>query len=189
MPVGSTRTRLPDPSAQHQLIARAAEIGKSWTELPGTRQRDLLTALIERIDVRADQINIHLRLTRLAAFFDVPTPLPSTIRTPPIAWTATSSGDQATGEISRHRSYSRRRAGQTLSFPGSRHLCHCLSPRKKGPSRRSCRAWRSRLPKAVWPETVGDEGGATSVRPCPARPPDLAYSPRNESSKLTISFQ
>jgi hypothetical protein len=29
-------TRLPDPSAQHRLIARAGEIGNSWTELPAT---------------------------------------------------------------------------------------------------------------------------------------------------------
>jgi hypothetical protein len=43
--------RLPDPSAQRRLIARAAEIGNSWTKLPGTRQRALLTALIDRIDV------------------------------------------------------------------------------------------------------------------------------------------
>ena len=32
-------TRLADPSAQHRLIARAVEIGKSWTESPGTQQR------------------------------------------------------------------------------------------------------------------------------------------------------
>jgi len=32
-------TRLADPSAQRRLIARAAEIGKSWTELTATRQR------------------------------------------------------------------------------------------------------------------------------------------------------
>ena len=44
-------TPLPDLSAQRRLIARAGEIGKSWTELPGTRQRDLLTTLIDRIDV------------------------------------------------------------------------------------------------------------------------------------------
>jgi len=44
-------TRLADPSAQRRLIARATEIGQSWTELPGTRQRDLLTTLIDRIDV------------------------------------------------------------------------------------------------------------------------------------------
>ena len=70
-------TRLPDPSAQHRLIACAAEIGKSWTELPGTRQRALLTTLIDRIDVGGDQIDIHFRPTRLGPLFDVATPLPS----------------------------------------------------------------------------------------------------------------
>ena len=59
-------------------MARAAEIGKSWTELPGTRQRAFLTTLIDRIDVGADQIDIHLRPTRLAALLDVAAPpLPS----------------------------------------------------------------------------------------------------------------
>jgi site-specific DNA recombinase len=71
-------TRLADPSAQCRLIARAVEIGKSWTELPGTRQRALLTTLIDRIDVGAHQINIHLRPTRLAALLDgAATPPPS----------------------------------------------------------------------------------------------------------------
>jgi hypothetical protein len=71
-------TRLSDPSTQRQLIARAAEIDKNWTESPGTRQRAFLTALIDRIDVGANRIDIHLRPTRLAALLDVPaTPLPS----------------------------------------------------------------------------------------------------------------
>jgi site-specific DNA recombinase len=71
-------TRVLDPSAQRRLIARAGEIGKSWPELPATRQRALLTALIERIDVRANQIDIQLRQTRLGAILDVAaTPLPS----------------------------------------------------------------------------------------------------------------
>ncbi len=71
-------TRLPDPSAQRRLIARAVEIGKSWPELPATRHRALLTALIGRIDVGSNQIDIHLRPTRLAALLDVAaTPLPS----------------------------------------------------------------------------------------------------------------
>jgi len=71
-------TRLADPSSQRRLIARAEEIGKSWTELPGKRQRAFLTPLIERIEVGAHQIDIHLRLTRLAALLDVAaTPLPS----------------------------------------------------------------------------------------------------------------
>ena len=71
-------TRLADLSAQRRLIARAVEIGKSWTELPGTRQRDFLTTLIERIDVGAHQIDLQLRPTRLAALLDIAaTPLPS----------------------------------------------------------------------------------------------------------------
>jgi site-specific DNA recombinase len=70
-------TRLWHPSAQRRLMARAAEIGKSWHELPGTRQRAFLTALIERIDVGVDQIDIHFRPTRLGALLDVATPLPS----------------------------------------------------------------------------------------------------------------
>jgi hypothetical protein len=69
-------TRLSDPSTQCRLIARAAEIGKSWTELPGTRRDALLAALIDRIDVGANRIDIHLRPTRLAALLDVATPLP-----------------------------------------------------------------------------------------------------------------
>ena len=60
-------TRLADPSAQRRLIADAAEMGKSWPVLPRTRQRAFLTTLIDRIDVRAHQIDIHLRPTRLAA--------------------------------------------------------------------------------------------------------------------------
>jgi site-specific DNA recombinase len=70
-------TQLPDLSAQRRLVAAAAEIGKSWPELPGTRQRAVLTRLIERIDVGADQIDIHFRPTRLGALLDVATPLPS----------------------------------------------------------------------------------------------------------------
>jgi DNA invertase Pin-like site-specific DNA recombinase len=70
-------TQLPDLSAQRQLVAGAAEIGKSWSELPGTRQRAVLTHLIERIDVGADQIDIHLRPTRLGPLFDFATPPPS----------------------------------------------------------------------------------------------------------------
>ena len=66
-------TRLADPSSQRRLIARAGEIGKSWAELPGTRQRAFLTALIDRIDVGADQIDVHLRPARLAALLDVAT--------------------------------------------------------------------------------------------------------------------
>jgi DNA invertase Pin-like site-specific DNA recombinase len=63
--------RLPDPSVQHRLVARAAEIGKNWPNLPGPRQRALLTALIERINVGADQIDIRFCPIRLGALLDV----------------------------------------------------------------------------------------------------------------------
>jgi site-specific DNA recombinase len=59
-----------DASAQRRVVARAAEIGKIWPELPGTRQSALVTALIERIDVGADQIEIRTRPTQLGAFLD-----------------------------------------------------------------------------------------------------------------------
>src|SRR5215470_13206333 len=63
--------RLADPSAQRRLIARTEEIGRGWPELPLTRQRAFLTALIERINVGADRIEIHLRPTRLSALLDI----------------------------------------------------------------------------------------------------------------------
>jgi DNA invertase Pin-like site-specific DNA recombinase len=63
--------RLVDPSAQRRLIARAGEIGKSWPALPATRQRAFLTTLIERIDVGANQIDIHFRSRRLGALLDI----------------------------------------------------------------------------------------------------------------------
>jgi hypothetical protein len=52
--------------------------GTSWTDFPETQQRDFLTTLIERIDIGADQIDIHFRPARLAALLDVAAPpLPS----------------------------------------------------------------------------------------------------------------
>jgi len=66
----SPSAQLPDPSMQQQLVARAAEIGKRWPELPVARKRAVLTALIERIEVRVDQIDIRLRPLRLGALLD-----------------------------------------------------------------------------------------------------------------------
>src|SRR5262249_16092217 len=50
---------------------RAEEIGRSWPELTTARQRTFLTALIERIDVGANRIDIHLRPTRLGMLLDI----------------------------------------------------------------------------------------------------------------------
>jgi hypothetical protein len=67
----STSARLPDGSMQQRLVARAADIGEHWSELPVARKRAVLAALIERIEVRVDQIDIRLRPPRLNALLDV----------------------------------------------------------------------------------------------------------------------
>jgi hypothetical protein len=67
----STSARFPDASMQRRLVARAADIGKRWPELPVACKRAVLTALIERIEVSVDQIDIRLRPSRLSALLDV----------------------------------------------------------------------------------------------------------------------
>jgi site-specific DNA recombinase len=66
----ATSKYLPEPSTQQRLAVRAAEIGKRWSELPPARTRPVLAALIERVDVRVDQVDIHLRPTGLSALFN-----------------------------------------------------------------------------------------------------------------------
>src|ERR1700726_528328 len=60
----STSGRLADSSVQQRLLALAADIGKHWPELPVARKRVVLGALIERIEVRVDQLDIRLRPPR-----------------------------------------------------------------------------------------------------------------------------
>jgi site-specific DNA recombinase len=67
----STSARLPDSSMQQRLVARAAEIGKRWPELSVARKRAVLIALIERIEVRVDQIDIRLHPQRFNALLDI----------------------------------------------------------------------------------------------------------------------
>jgi len=70
--------RLLDATVQRQLITRVGEIGRSWPELPVARHRAFLTALIMRIDIGLNRIDIHLRTTRLGTLLDIPVmPLPS----------------------------------------------------------------------------------------------------------------
>jgi site-specific DNA recombinase len=66
----STSARLADASIQQRLVARTAEIGKHWPELPVARKRAVLTGLIERVEVSVDQIDIRLRSSRLSALLD-----------------------------------------------------------------------------------------------------------------------
>jgi site-specific DNA recombinase len=67
----STSARLADASMDQQLVARAADIGKRLPELPVARKRAVLIALIERIEVSVDQIDIRLRPPRLGVLLDV----------------------------------------------------------------------------------------------------------------------
>ena len=64
IPAASTN-RLRHGSPTHQYssgLSRGPQISaSSWPELPVARKRAVLTALIERIEVRADQIDIRLR--------------------------------------------------------------------------------------------------------------------------------
>jgi site-specific DNA recombinase len=66
----SNAARLADSSMQQRLVARAADIGKHWPELPLARKRAVFTALIDRIEVRVDRIDIRLRPLRLGALLD-----------------------------------------------------------------------------------------------------------------------
>jgi site-specific DNA recombinase len=70
----ATSAWLPEPSIQQRLVARAAEIGRQWSKLPPARTRAVFAALIERVEVRIDQVDIHLRPTRLSALFDAAVP-------------------------------------------------------------------------------------------------------------------
>src|ERR1700686_83505 len=70
----ATSAWLREPSAQQRLIARAAEIGRQWSELPPARRRAVLTALIERVEVRADHVDIHLRQIGLGSLFNLSVP-------------------------------------------------------------------------------------------------------------------
>jgi hypothetical protein len=67
----STAARVTDASMQQRLVARAADLGKYWPQLPVARQRAVLAALVERIEVSLDQIDICLRPPRLGALLDV----------------------------------------------------------------------------------------------------------------------
>jgi site-specific DNA recombinase len=66
----ATSAWLPEPSTQQRLVARAAEIGRQWSESPPARRRTVLVALIERVEVQVDRVDIHLRPTGLSALFD-----------------------------------------------------------------------------------------------------------------------
>src|SRR5712664_1599744 len=69
-----TNGACPQTPRMSALAARAEEIGKRWPEFPVTRTRAVLVALIERIEVSVNQIEIRLRPCRLNTLLDVAAP-------------------------------------------------------------------------------------------------------------------
>jgi hypothetical protein len=66
---------------QEQLIREARALAASWPQLPRARKRAILTALVQRIDLHPDRIQIQLRSSRLAVILNgsaapQPQPLP-----------------------------------------------------------------------------------------------------------------
>jgi site-specific DNA recombinase len=55
---------------QQSVIARAAAHAADWARMPALRQRVILLALVRRVEVGPDQVTIHLRPHRLAAFLE-----------------------------------------------------------------------------------------------------------------------
>src|SRR6202043_733172 len=66
----STSARLPGASKQPRPPPHAPQRGKSRGQLPVARKRAVLAALIERIEVSVDQIDIRFRPSRLSALLD-----------------------------------------------------------------------------------------------------------------------
>jgi hypothetical protein len=59
-----------EPRLKQSLMARAAELAGEWPSLPPLRMRVILLALVQRVDMRPDEVIIHLRPRRLAALLD-----------------------------------------------------------------------------------------------------------------------
>jgi DNA invertase Pin-like site-specific DNA recombinase len=60
-------SQVTDATDQRHLIDRAAALAGSWSELAPARQRAALAALIERVDIAVDRVDIQLLPTRLVA--------------------------------------------------------------------------------------------------------------------------
>jgi hypothetical protein len=55
----------------HQkLMTRAADLAGEWAAMSPLRLRVILLALVERVDMRLDEVTIHLRPRRLTALLD-----------------------------------------------------------------------------------------------------------------------
>ena len=59
------------PAMQQRVLDRTAEIASQWSTLPPTQTRALLKALIGRIDVCPDFVELHLHPGRLVSIVDI----------------------------------------------------------------------------------------------------------------------
>jgi site-specific DNA recombinase len=59
--------RIPDAAEQEQLIARAVDLGRTWSKRPGVEQRVMISSLLSRIDIGADRVDIQFDRARLAS--------------------------------------------------------------------------------------------------------------------------
>lgn len=55
---------------QQSLTARATELVKDWVQMSPLRVRVTIVALVQRVEIRPDEVIIHLRPGRLAALLD-----------------------------------------------------------------------------------------------------------------------
>ena len=58
-------THLDGPADHNALIERAAALASTWTDIPRTRVRAILLALVLRVDVHAERIDVHILPSRL----------------------------------------------------------------------------------------------------------------------------
>ncbi len=59
-----------EPLLQQMLMTRAAELADEWAGMSPLRMRVILLAVVQRVDMRPDEVIIHLRPRRLAALLD-----------------------------------------------------------------------------------------------------------------------
>jgi site-specific DNA recombinase len=59
-----------EPLLQQHLMARAAKLAEEWVQMPPLRVRVTIVALVQRVEIRPDEVIIRLRPCRLAALLD-----------------------------------------------------------------------------------------------------------------------
>jgi hypothetical protein len=66
----AVRLHIGDPAEQKRLVARADELASAWAELLPARLREIVRALITRIDVKVDAIELRIASSRVATILN-----------------------------------------------------------------------------------------------------------------------